>query len=102
MTPDARKSLLLELMTLIAGPLRNEMTSVPGPVPDANRTPLIEHLAWVESVRASVITGLEEAAVEGRATAIRAGMAAGLPGSAFVDSTGLTLARIYQIRDGRR
>lgn len=34
--------------------------------------------------------------------AIRAALAAGVPATAVRDATGFSLARIYQVRDGRR
>ena len=59
-------------------------------------------LEWVARVRSTLLSPLEEAATRERNSAIQRAMTAGLPASALVDSTGLTLARIYQIRDGRR
>ena len=59
-------------------------------------------LEWVARVRSALLTPLEEAATRERNAAIQRAMTAGIPASALVDATGLTLARIYQIRDGRR
>ena len=47
----------------------------------------------------------DEAAATARDTqseAIRSALAAGVPATALRDATGFSLARIYQVRDGRR
>jgi len=59
-------------------------------------------LEWVGLVRTRLLAPLEEATIKERNLAVQRAMTAGVPASALVTSTGLTLARIYQIRDGRR
>ncbi len=100
--PDVRRTYLASVLGVICKPLQDALMGQPSSVTADFRSALMDHLTWIESIRSTAISPLEDAAVQGRATAIRAGMGEGLPGSAFVQPTALTLARIYQIRDGRR
>lgn len=105
--PGVLRDYLVSVLAVLDNPLQGALIQgasigrQPSADPDFRAT-LMDHLAWIESIRSSTISPWEDAAVEGRAAAIRLGMRAGLPGSAFVRPTALTLARIYQIRDGRR
>ena len=62
----------------------------------------LEQLTWVTRLRAELLTPVTDAAVVARDTAIQRAMERGTPASSLVQACGLTVARIYQIRDGRR
>ncbi|AZI57764.1 hypothetical protein EH165_05990 [Nakamurella antarctica] len=105
MTTEQRQRLLREVVPAVVAIVQESLRPEPGPQSELQQE--VRHrtsadLVWVEWLRTALLTPTEEATSGARASAIRSGMAAGVPGSAYVAPTGLTLARIYQIRDGRR
>ncbi|RIJ76323.1 hypothetical protein D1871_12910 [Nakamurella silvestris] len=87
---------------LVVGTLSEE-TRTCGETPESSeKDRAARQLDWVAQVRSQLLAPLEEATTRERNLAVQRAMAAGVPASALVASTGLTLARIYQIRDGRR
>ncbi len=61
-------------------------------------------LAAVEAATADRRAADDAAATarDRQSEAIRAALAAGVPATTLRDATGLSLARVYQVRDGRR
>ena len=100
---DRLTELLPELRELLLAGLRDDRPRV-GHHREAQEeeSATLEQLAWVTRLRAELLTPVTDAAVAARDAAIQRAMERGTPASSLVRPSGLTAARIYQIRDGRR